>query len=176
MFLTSINLTLMNKSTDKIQKAQELLYDWISHFDKRSLESIKKNCDYLNNIYELQLTNPIWGIFWPLVFNGVIDHIGNGYYALSSSIVLDFKTHSYFINASKVNQQSDKVLVGIELAGPLAETEYKVMRPVPLDILKTYPICLQFPYNARTIFLYRMKSVKFSIQPFVDNIVRRRCH
>ena len=52
----------MNKSTDKIQKAQELLYDWISHFDKRSLESIKKNCDYLNNIYELQLTNPIWGI------------------------------------------------------------------------------------------------------------------
>ena len=22
----------MNKSTDKIQKAQELLYDWISHF------------------------------------------------------------------------------------------------------------------------------------------------
>ena len=37
----------MNKSTDKIQKAQELLYDWISHFDKRSLESIKKNCDYL---------------------------------------------------------------------------------------------------------------------------------
>ena len=78
----------MNKSTDKIQKAQELLYDWISHFDKRSLESIKKNCDYLDNIYELQLTNPIWGIFWPLVFNGVIDHIGNGYYALSSTIIL----------------------------------------------------------------------------------------
>ena len=129
----------MNKSTDKIQKAQELLYDWISHFDKRSLETIKKNCDYLDNIYELQLTNPIWGIFWPLVFNGVIDHIGNGYYALSSTIILDFSTHSYFVNASKVNQKSEKALVGIELAGPLTETEYKVMRPVPLAILKTYP-------------------------------------
>ena len=129
----------MNKSTDKIQKAQELLYDWISHFDKRSLESIKKNCDYLDNIYELQLTNPIWGIFWPLVFNGVIDHVGNGYYALSSTIVLDFLTHSYFVNASKVNPKSEKVLVGIELSGPLTETEYKVMRPSPLAILKTYP-------------------------------------
>lgn len=129
----------MNKSTDKIQKVQELLYDWISHFDKRSLESIKKNCVYLNNIYELQLSNPIWSIFWPLVFNGVIDHIGNGYYALSPSIVLDFCTHSYFINALKEKQKSEKVLIGIELAGPVIETENKIMRPAPLSILKTYP-------------------------------------
>ena len=129
----------MNKTTDKIEKAQELLYDWISHFDKRSLESIKKNCDYLNKIHELQLPNPIWGIFWPLVFNGVIDHIGNGYYALSSTIVLDFSTHSYYINASKGKQKSERVLVGIDLSGPVMDTEYKVMTPVPLDILKTYP-------------------------------------
>jgi hypothetical protein len=72
-------------------------------------------------------------------FNCGIGHIGNGYYALSSTIVLDFSTHSYFVNASKVIQKSEKVLVGIELAGPLTETEYKVMRPAPLAILKTYP-------------------------------------
>ena len=129
----------MSKSIYKIQKAQELLYDWISHFDKRSLESIKKNCDYLNNIYELQLAKPIWGIFWPLVFNGVIDHIGNGFYALSPSIVLDFSTHSYYINASQGKQKSEKVLVGIELAESVVQTDYRVMWPVPLAILKTYP-------------------------------------
>lgn len=139
MFLTSTNLTLMSKSTDKIEKAQQLLYIWISHFDKRSLESIKQNCDYLNNIYRLQLSNPIWGIFWPLVFNGVIDHVGNGYYTLSSSIVLDYSTHSYYINASPEKQNSEKVSVGIELAGSVVDTFYKIMRPSPLAILKTYP-------------------------------------
>ena len=129
----------MNKSIDKRQKAQELLYDWISHYDKRSLESIKKNCDYLDKIYKLQLPNPIWGIFWPLVFNGVIDHIGNGYYALSSTIVLDFTTHCYCINALNGKQRSEKVLVGVDLVESVVDTEYKVMHPVPLAILKTYP-------------------------------------
>ena len=129
----------MSRSADKIQKAQQLLYVWISHFDKRSLESIKQNCDYLNNVHELQLSNPIWGIFWPLVFNGVIDHVGNGYYALSGSIVLDYSTHCYYINASPSKQKGEKVFVGIELAKSVEGTDYKVMRPVPLTILKQYP-------------------------------------
>lgn len=129
----------MNKTTDKIQRAQELLYEWISHFDKRSLESIKKNCDYLNNINELQLTYPIWEIFWPLVFNGVIDHIGNGYYALSSAIILNYSTHSYCINTSPVNLKSEKVLPGIELAEPVINADCKVMRPETIAILQTYP-------------------------------------
>lgn len=85
----------MNKGNK--EQVQELLYVWISNFDKRSLESIKQNCDYLNEIYHLELRNPIWGIFWPLVFNGVIDHVGNGFYALSEPIVLDYGTHFYYI-------------------------------------------------------------------------------
>ena len=129
----------MSKSTDKIHNAQQLLYVWISHFDRRSLESIKQKCDYLNNIHELQLQNPIWGIFWPLVFNGVIDHIGNGYYALSDSIVLDYSTHCYYINASPNTQKSEDVFIGIKLAQSVEETDFKVMRPVPHTILKQYP-------------------------------------
>ena len=78
----------MNK--DDIEKAQQLLYVWISKFENRSLDSIKQKCDYLNEIFHFELPNPIWGIFWPLVFNGVIDHVGKGYYALSEPIVLDY--------------------------------------------------------------------------------------
>ena len=57
------------------------------------MESIKQNCDYLNEIYHLELRNPIWGIFWPLVFNGVIDHVGNGFYALSEPTPSQTKLH-----------------------------------------------------------------------------------
>ena len=62
----------MNKGN--IEQAQQLLYVWISNFDKRSLVSIKQSCDYLNEICHLKLQNPIWGIFWPLVFNPTCSH------------------------------------------------------------------------------------------------------
>ena len=41
----------MNKGNK--EQVQELLYVWISNFDKRSLESIKQNYAYLNEIYHL---------------------------------------------------------------------------------------------------------------------------
>ena len=129
----------MNKASSHITIAQQLLYTWISHFEKRSLESIRQNCDYLNTIYSLQLANPIWGIFWPLVFNGVIDHIGNGYYALSDSIVLDYGTHSYYVNALPDAPKSEMACVGIELIDSVIPTEYKVVHPSALAILKNYP-------------------------------------
>lgn len=127
----------MNKEC--INRVQQLLYVWISKFDKRSLESIKQSCDYLNEIYHLELQNPIWGIFWPLVFNGVIDHIGNGFYALSEPIVLDYGTHFYYINVFPQKVKSEYVSVGITLSETFEEVECKTMRPSAITILKSYP-------------------------------------
>lgn len=127
----------MNKEC--IERAQRLLYVWISNFDKRSLESIKQNCDYLNEIYHLELQNPIWGIFWPLVFNGVIDHAGNGFYALSEPIVLDYGTHFYYINVFPQKVKSEHVVVGITLSETFEEVECKAMHPSAVAILKSYP-------------------------------------
>lgn len=129
----------MNKVVPKVIKSQELLYIWISKFDKRSLASIKKNCEYLNEAMSLQFSNPIWGIFWPLVFNGVVDHIGNGYYALTNPIVLEYDSHSYFVNAEPTSQPGKQVAVGITECDFKEEHRYKIMRPSPTCILKTYP-------------------------------------
>lgn len=126
----------MNKEC--IERVQKLLYAWISNFDKRSLESIKQKCDYLNEIYHLELQHPIWGIFWPLVFNGVIDHVGNGFYALSEPIVLDYGTHFYYINVHQ-KVKSEHVAVGITLSETFEEVECKTMRPSAVAILKSYP-------------------------------------
>ena len=127
----------MNK--DRIERVQQLLYVWISNFDKRSLESIKQNCDYLNEIYHLELQNPIWGIFWPLVFNGVIDHVGNGYYALSEPIVLDYGTHFYYINVFPEEVKSKHVSVGITFSETYEDVKCKTMRPSAVAIFKSYP-------------------------------------
>lgn len=126
-------------SKDNIEKFQQLLYVWISYFDKRSLESIKQNCDYLNEMYHLELQKPIWGIFWPLVFNGVVDHVGNGFYTLSKPIVLDYGTHFYYINVLPKKVKSEYVSAGITLSETYEEMECKKICPSPVTILKTYP-------------------------------------
>lgn len=127
----------MNKGN--IEQAQQLLYVWISNFDKRSLVSIKQSCDYLNEICHLKLQNPIWGIFCPLVFNGVIDHAGNGFYALSEPIILDYGTHYYYINVIPHKTESKHVTVGISLSRLFEEVGCKTMRPSAIAILKSFP-------------------------------------
>lgn len=122
-----------------MERVRQLLYVWISNFDKRSLESIKEECDYLNGIYHLELQNPIWGIFWPLVYNGVIDHVGNGFYALSTPIILDYRTHYYYINVIPKEVNSETVSVGITLSETLEDVQCRMMRPSATDILKSYP-------------------------------------
>ena len=122
-----------------IEKAQQLLYVWISKFENRSLDSIKQKCDYLNEIFHLELPYPIWGIFWPLVFNGVIDHIGKGYYALSEPIVLNYGTHFYYINVFPKEVNREYVSIGISLSETFKEVGCKTMRPSATAILKSYP-------------------------------------
>lgn len=129
----------MDKVTSEVVKSQELLYIWISKLDKRSLASIKKNCEHLNEAMNLQFSNPMWGIFWPLVFNGVVDHIGNGYYALTNPIVLEYDTHSYYINAEPVSQSGKNVAVGITECVFKEEHKYKIMKPSAACILRAYP-------------------------------------
>lgn len=122
-----------------IEKAQQLLYIWIGNFAKRSLRSIIQNCDYLNETYHLELPNPTWGIFWPLVFNGVIDHVGNEFYALSEPMVLDYGTHFYYINVFPKKVKTEHIAVGIALSDTFEDVKCKTMCPSAVDILKTYP-------------------------------------
>ena len=97
----------MNSS---IYQAQLLLYKWLSHFDKRSYNSIKEVCEYLNISMHLEiLGNPMWSLFYPLLRNGVVDCAGNDYYAIASPAVLDFSTHLYAVNDGSFD---DKVCVG----------------------------------------------------------------
>ena len=58
---------LMN---ERLINLQNLLYAWLSKFEKRSLENIKVHCNFLNDSYKLNLPHPEWSIFWPLVYNG----------------------------------------------------------------------------------------------------------
>lgn len=119
---------------------QNLLYVWLSKFEKRSLENIKVHCNFLNESYKLNLSYPNWSIFWPLVFNGLIDHVGKGYYALTAPIIIDYGTHFVYINHRPNNVKNRQLAIGIYLSDNLENPrKYSIIKVNPLSILKRFP-------------------------------------
>lgn len=129
----------MNSDSENLLKAQELLYVWISRYDKRSLELIKESCDYLNEQYSLELSNPIWGIFWPLVFNGQVDHVGNGYYGLTEPLIINYGSHYVHINHVPHTSAFNTFITGLYVSDNQEMCDIKEIRFHALSILKRYP-------------------------------------
>lgn len=130
----------MNNKSVNIDTLQRLLHIWISKYESRSLESIKKSCDYLNYSYDLQLANPIWSIFWPLVYNGLVDHIGNGCYAITDPLIIDCVNHYYCINCTPKVKFQDTSLFGIyKVTSKPLEDCFRIVRTDSVEILKQFP-------------------------------------
>ena len=91
--------------SSKICIAQELLLKWMACGEKkRSYESIRRNCEYLDQAYELGLgNNAIWALFHPLFRTGVIEFTGKDCYALSPTIAIESDGH--FIYNSPLPQK-----------------------------------------------------------------------
>ena len=129
------------KITDEIiYKVQNALYIWLSKFDTRSIELIKMSCDSLNESWGLELVNPVWSLFWPLVFNGVVDHVGGGYYALTEPVCLDFGEYFYFVNYNPKGRSKPTNMVGIFYTEDV-KTEHNIKKICsnPLAILRFFP-------------------------------------
>ena len=124
----------------RLTDLQNLFYVWMSKFEKRSLENIKVHCDFLNESYGLNLAYPNWSIFWPLVFNGLIDHIGKGYYALTAPVIIDYGRHYVYINYKPNNVKTKQLTTGIYLSEELDNPrDFAVIKVNPLSALKKFP-------------------------------------
>ena len=126
--------------TIRLTDLQNLFYTWMSKFEKRSLENIKVHCDFLNESYGLNLPYPNWSIFWPLVFNGLIDHIGKGYYALTAPVIIDYGSHYVYINYKPNNVKSKQLTIGIYVSKELDNPrDFAVIKVNTLSALKKFP-------------------------------------
>jgi hypothetical protein len=128
----------MNRSSN-IQHLQGLLYVWLSQYDSRSLAVIKNSCDSLNESYGLELPNPIWSLFWPLVFNGQVDHVGNGYYALTEPLIIDYESYRFSINV-KPSGYKGTPITGIYISkGKTSSEQIRSIKADALSVLKQIP-------------------------------------
>lgn len=127
-------------SSKERYEMQKLLYVWLNKLGRRSLDSIKTSCDYLVENQHLESSNPIWDIFWPLVYSGVADHTGKGYYALTEPLILKYNTHYYYINYTPASCKVKEVSVGIYLSEKLVnDNGIKEIAIDPKSILKQIP-------------------------------------
>lgn len=125
---------------NKTYEARKILYVWLSKMGRRHLNSIKAQCDFLSESQSLSLGNPIWEIFWPMVYSGVIDHTGKGYYAITEPLIIDFSTHYYYINCIPKDIRFEEVAVGVYLSDKKSNSlDVRDIKVSPCDILKHYP-------------------------------------
>lgn len=94
-------------TNSNIEIARELLLKWLTCRDnKLSYESIRKNCEYLDQAYGLGLeNNAMWAIFQPLLRTGVVEFAGNDCYAVSPSVAIE--ANGYFIYNTPLTQKED---------------------------------------------------------------------
>lgn len=122
-------------------KAQELLYNWISNFEKRSYSQIKEACNFLNMSLNLNLgEHPVALLLYPLLYTGVIDHVGRDYYALTQPVTIDFGSHIYAINSLTAPKTGENMPVGWSLLGKEQVPEQVAMLKMnTLSVLKSFP-------------------------------------
>lgn len=88
-------------------KAQEILYAWLSNFEKRSYETIRLGCESISESLGLNLEGRAhWHIFYPLFLSGTLDYAGKDNYALSSSTVVHTGDFTAFINPIQIPEHS----------------------------------------------------------------------
>ena len=152
--------------------------------EKRSYESIRKNCEYLDRAYELGLGSyAIWTLFHPLFRTGVIEFTGKDCYALSPTIAIESDGHFIYnspLPQKKTNStkftgiyrtENPDDIEGIKIVHFNAE---KILKHIPSvkEVIDSYPISIEDLSQAE---YYHYKGAKGLTKRVNEGTVRYFC-
>lgn len=170
----------MNRTN--IDIARELLLRWIACGERKySYESIRKNCEYLDQAYELGLNgDAVWILFQPLFRTGVVEFAGRDCYALSPTIAIEqeglliYNSHlpqketnyTTFTGIYKTHNPED--VEGMKIIHFDAETILKHI-PSVRDVVDSFPVSIEDLTRAE---YYHRKGAKGLTKRLGDGAVR----
>lgn len=172
-------------SNGSVDIARELLLRWMACGErKRSYESIRKNCEYLDQSYGLGLDGyAMWVLFQPLFRTGVAEFAGKDCYALSPSVAIE--RDGLFIYNSPLSQKDSngtpfsgiyrtgdsKDIEGMAIVNFDAET---VLRSFPSvkDVTDSFPVPIEDLSHAE---YYHFRGKKGLTKRLDDGAVRYFC-
>lgn len=132
--------TQMNR--DKIDIARELLFKWMACEErKRSYEAIRRNCEYIDQVYELGLNgNAVWILFQPLCRTGVVEFAGKDSYALCPTVAIEYEGHFIYNSTLPQKEANRTAFTGIYRTDNLDDVErMKIVHFNAETILKHIP-------------------------------------
>lgn len=99
-----------------MERAQELLYTWFKEVDEVRYERIKQMCEYLNIKFGLVLGKPIYDIFYPLLYTGVVEFAGDGKFHIAPECCISKTNNLHILLNSNVVENSEQIsVVGIQI-------------------------------------------------------------
>ncbi len=96
-----------------MKRAQELLYQWLIERGSVRYEQIKYICDYLNLLCDIGLEKPINRIFYPLIYNGIVDSVGGNSYHVTPTCIIYNNKRSIIVNPLQSNNLEKTSHIGI---------------------------------------------------------------
>lgn len=98
-----------------MKEAQKLLYIWLKEVGEISYERIKQSCIYLNTKFEYSLEKPIHHLFYPLLYDGIVEFSGNGKFCVTPECIISKgKTNHIVINSEITNSSFCTTNIGIQ--------------------------------------------------------------
>lgn len=170
---------------DKIDIARELLFKWMACEDRKcNYEVIRRNCEYMDQAYELGLNgNSVWILFQPLFRTGVVDFAGRDCYALCPTSAIEHEGHFIYNSTLPQKEANRTAFTGIYRTDDLddvegmkivhfnAETILKHISSVR-EVVDSFPVSIADLSHAE---YYHYKRAKGLTKRLGDGAVRYFC-
>ena len=172
-------------SNGKFDIARELLLKWMACGERKlSYESIRKNCEYLDQAYGLGLDGyAMWTLFQPLFRTGVAEFAGKDCYALSPSVAIE-RDGLFIYNSTLPQRVSNRTpftgifrtrdMKDIEGMGIVNFDAETVLRSFPSvkEVTDSFPVSVEDLSHAE---YYHYKGRKGLTKSLDDGAVRYFC-
>lgn len=150
-----------------MENAQRLLYIWIKEAGEVSYELVNKACSYLDVKFNFSFEKPTLNLFYPLLYNGVIDFSGNGKFCVTPKcIITKSKNKHIIVNSEIIDSSSCMVSVGIQVSESVelitCENRYNFNLEFILTQMPTVESCIltfQEIYNVKASDFIKNKGV-----------------
>lgn len=124
-----------------MKEAQKQLYIWLKEVGEVSYERIKQSCAYLNAKFGYSLEKPTHHLFYPLLYDGIVEFSGNGKFCITPECVISKgKTNHIVVNSENTDCSLFSTSIGIQASKSTELMSHKNRYDFNLEsILKQIP-------------------------------------
>lgn len=135
-----------------MERAQKLLYQWLTERGRVRYERIKDICEYLNILCDLGLQKPINNIFYPLLYSGIVEFIGDSRYHITPTCAISNNKKTIIVNPLLLEALERTSYIGLYRGECECTNSYQFNLN---SILAAFPTIEQYIHSLQSTFSWR---------------------